>query len=945
VTPTPGCGYAEAQVLVPPTMQAVAVAKGAPAPPPQPTLTPPAAPVMAGGFLDLPIPYDGSPAEFRRLVNRSTLGGLITSYFDHEYPLYPWVWRGFQFSGNELMEAPVGTTVLAFDGARLTDDWYTGHAGFDLAPLPGKHHETPILAAADGIVERAVILSDGNHLIDLRHTVPGLGEYLTTYMHLQDDMAFGAMRMRVGTAVQAGERIGTMGTTGKSTGVHLHFEVRYDANGDGVFDRHERVDPFGYVPLETPDPWSQDASWTDAAGRPVSHAGVLSRYLWRQALGVTAQVGSEAASASLGQGGGEDTMQACVEAGTFPPGSTLLVSWAPDIAPSADAEGTGNGCVVYAQDAGGQPIRSFDPALPVTIPYTAEQVQTVDPESLAIYLYDAASGTWEALPTRVDAERRLAIADFPRPGRCALRGRPTTDRLPPRSTFALRGAADENGFYCDPVTVELGAQDEGDAGVALTRYSLDFGATWLDYVTPFTVEPGPASGMTDTLAIDLDDSVLQESGEHLILIQSEDNAGNVEFPPQVARVYMVCPTPEMSFSAEPAQITPPCCSTLQWSVANAEEVTLDGAVMGAMGDERVCPEASQTYTLRAMSRYQGETTAEATVEVFPMSVEFVASSGNLPCGQSTTVSWDLRNAREVYLDGAPVDANGSRTICLKGNATFTLRVVPFCGEDLVRTLAVKVSPLKVTFAADPPQVFAACQCSTLHWDAPNAQVVTLDGERVEARGTRQVCPKETRTYVLRAESGCCDPVESRVTVQALPLPPITFTADRTAIKAGERVTFQWAVDNVQAVYFEGEGVGGHDSRTATPASTHTYTLRVVSACGEEIRQIPITVVGDTRPPVIQVTTVGYPNYCPYPLQFQARVTDESPLRRVQVRYISGRLGSALPSEWADMSCCDPKTGDYYYQLAYQPSLYYEIQAEDAYGNVTTTDIQHVTCSP
>jgi len=88
------------------------------------------------------------------------------------------------------------------------------HTGIDLAAAEG----TPILAAASGIVEACgESRSLGNYVI-LRHSA----ETLTTYSHCQ------TILVDKGTAVDRGETIALVGSTGVSTGPHLHFECISD---------------------------------------------------------------------------------------------------------------------------------------------------------------------------------------------------------------------------------------------------------------------------------------------------------------------------------------------------------------------------------------------------------------------------------------------------------------------------------------------------------------------------------------------------------------------------------------------------------------------------------------------------------------------------------------------------------------------------------------------
>lgn len=86
------------------------------------------------------------------------------------------------------------------------------HEGIDFNAEAG----TPVVAAADGVVLSAGWQSDFGNMIEVDH-----GDGLTTrYAHLS------RMNAKAGSLVKRGERIGAVGSTGRSTGSHLHFEVR-----------------------------------------------------------------------------------------------------------------------------------------------------------------------------------------------------------------------------------------------------------------------------------------------------------------------------------------------------------------------------------------------------------------------------------------------------------------------------------------------------------------------------------------------------------------------------------------------------------------------------------------------------------------------------------------------------------------------------------------------
>ncbi|MEV4480719.1 M23 family metallopeptidase [Micromonospora coxensis] len=111
---------------------------------------------------------------------------------------------------------PKPSWVLPMKGADITScygpRWGTLHAGIDFAMPAG----TPVRAAFGGTVEKAGDVGDGYGIsVVVNH---GNG-YLTHYAHLS------TAKVSVGEKVGAGETIGLEGSTGDSTGPHLHFEV------------------------------------------------------------------------------------------------------------------------------------------------------------------------------------------------------------------------------------------------------------------------------------------------------------------------------------------------------------------------------------------------------------------------------------------------------------------------------------------------------------------------------------------------------------------------------------------------------------------------------------------------------------------------------------------------------------------------------------------------
>ncbi|MCY4376604.1 MAG: M23 family metallopeptidase [Spirochaetaceae bacterium] len=118
------------------------------------------------------------------------------------------------------VSSPFGMRVHPFSGK------WRMHRGVDIAAP----HGTPVQAAADGRVER--VASDGvlGRYVVIDH---GARSYQTLYAHLS------SVHVHVGELVSTGSTIGRVGSTGQSTGPHLHFEL---------WSRRQPINPTSQVP-------------------------------------------------------------------------------------------------------------------------------------------------------------------------------------------------------------------------------------------------------------------------------------------------------------------------------------------------------------------------------------------------------------------------------------------------------------------------------------------------------------------------------------------------------------------------------------------------------------------------------------------------------------------------------------------------------------------------
>ncbi len=223
------------------------------------TTTPPSEPISSAPTLDLTVPSTSSqaPAELTCSGTKHPAAGPfmvapfhgwteVVSFLDHDQPDYA-------VDGKIVLAN--GLTALATDGQEsdvFPAYWspalrqfinYDGHNGYDFAIS-----YQPVYAAAAGTIQFAGWSNSGyGNMILINHH----NGYVTLYGHLSQ------LDVQTGDRVSTGQEIAISGSTGRSTGPHLHFSVFLDCNV---------VDPYG---------------WTGSGRDPLqAFGGEQSSYLW-----------------------------------------------------------------------------------------------------------------------------------------------------------------------------------------------------------------------------------------------------------------------------------------------------------------------------------------------------------------------------------------------------------------------------------------------------------------------------------------------------------------------------------------------------------------------------------------------------------------------------------------------------------------------------------------
>jgi hypothetical protein len=172
--------------------------------------------------------------------------------------------------------------------------------------------------------------------------------------------------------------------------------------------------------------------------------------------------------------------------------------------------------------------------------------------------------------------------------------------------------------------------------------------------------------------------------------------------------------------------------------------------------------------------------ASATVAVAPVSGSFSASTSQINCGQSSTLTWQTNETADATISGVgPVATSGSQSVSPHATTTYDFNA-PGPGGTVTGTSTVNVNTkVDASISANPAEVHyrkigdkvITNDSSNVTWTTANADSVTLDGNKVDLNGSQTVNaePKdpstvpegqpavtvdETRTFQLNATNVC-----------------------------------------------------------------------------------------------------------------------------------------------------------------------------------------------
>ena len=344
--------------------------------------------------------------------------------------------------------------------------------------------------------------------------------------------------------------------------------------------------------------------------------------------------------------------------------------------------------------------------------------------------------------------------------------------------------------------------------------------------------------------------------------------------------FMPTSAPELSlplidqFTATPDSIRAGGTTKLSWSVRGASRVTINPGIgeMTASGHLNIFPAQTTTYELKAYGR-SGTASTKVIVWVnsplpeSPIAASLTATpSRMLRAGSPVELSWDVTGATAVSIDHGIglVSWSGRRTVRPAETTTYTLTARGPAG-DLTKSATVEVGPAAKAPAGPPEILFWAAPSTVkrgatmwLHWNVTNAKRVSIDHGlgRQPLSSSRGINVNSPTAWTLTADGpGGTKTAKVTVNVEARAAPPatapeISFWAEPTTVKPGEKATLHWDVRNATQIFIDrgvGSFLGLHGTQEISLFEPTTLTLTAEGPGGIKTAKVTVNVEAGTAP--------------------------------------------------------------------------------------------------
>ena len=131
----------------------------------------------------------------------------------------------------------------------------------------------------------------------------------------------------------------------------------------------------------------------------------------------------------------------------------------------------------------------------------------------------------------------------------------------------------------------------------------------------------------------------------------------------------------VEFTADATQVNKGQCTVLHWRALDVSAVYLNNGGVAGESSQQVCPEVTTPYELRVVNNDGTTITKRITVSVVPAGdtiLRFWADQYTMAENACTTLTWNIQNVQEVYLDDQPQAGQDSESVCPRPNQSYSV---------------------------------------------------------------------------------------------------------------------------------------------------------------------------------------------------------------------------------------------------------------------------------